>query len=157
MRGVVAVVAVATLGVVAACSSSNDQITNPNSCANLSGNFTATSFTVRGAQDTTLTTNFLSNGGAFTLAFTNGTFTSSFVSQTGATPMTEAGTVTTSGNTITLGNTTLFTGGMSGAQTFTCSANGNTLTLTNTNATFLFPGQTTAQPARFSIVFTRTS
>ncbi len=137
----------------AACSNSSDQVTTTNkSCANLSGNFQATSFTATGTQNATLTNNFLSNGGAFTLAFSNGTtFNSSFTPQTGGTAMTETGTVTTSGNTITLGNQALWTNGISGAQTFACSIAGNTLTLSDTAATFMFAGDTIARPARFDI------
>ncbi len=157
MRVVAVVVALATVAAVgsAACSNSSDQVTVNTSCANLSGNFTATSFTATGTQNAALSNNFLSNGGAFTLSFNNGTFNSAFVSQTGANPMAQAGTFTTSGSTITLGNQALFTGGVSGAQTFTCSLNGNTLILTNTSSSYLFAGQSSAQPARIDITLTR--
>ncbi len=152
----VVVAALVGLGTAAACSSSNDQITNPvnTSCSNLSGTFTATSFTATGTQNTSNVNNFLNNGGAFNLSFNNGSFNSSFTSATGATPMTQTGAVTTSGTTITLGNNALWTNGLTGAQSFTCGISGNTLTLSDTAGAFMFPGDTVAEPARFNIVLT---
>ncbi len=155
MRGVAMVAMLTTALGAAACSNSSDQVTTNTSCTNLTGNFAATSFTVAGTQNTSLSNNFMSSGGAFTLSFNNGTFTSSFVSQTGANPVSQAGTVTTTGNTITLGNQAIFTGAAAGAQTFTCTLNGNVLTLTNTSSSFMFAGQSTAQPARVDITLTR--
>ncbi len=137
-----------------ACSSNND-VTGTNSCSNLSGNFTATSFTATGTSNATLTNNFLSNGGAFTLGFNNGTFNSSFTPQTGGTPMTQTGSSLLASNIITLGTQPLFAGAPSGAQTFTCSLSGNTLTLSNTNSLFTFPGDSIPRPSQFNITLTR--
>ncbi len=141
--------------VLGACSSNNDVTgSETKTCNNLSGTFTATAFTATGTSNAALTNNFLSNGGAFTLAFNDGGFNSSFIPATGMAADTVSGTVTASGNTITLGSNPLFVGAPSGAQVFTCTVSGNTLTLTNTNTLFLFPGDSIARPAQFNLTLT---
>lgn len=141
-----------------ACSSNNDTVAPQSSCANLTGNFNATAFTATGTSNATLTNNFLANGGAFTLGFTNGSFNSSFKrSATDTARVAVNGTSTVSGNTLTLGTTPLFAGAPSGSQMFTCTLTGNTLTLTNTNSLFMFPGDSIPRPSRFDITLTKTS
>ena len=161
---VVAAVALAGLGAFAACDNGTDLVSTlvNNNCANLSGLFTATAMTATAKVQVTPhdsaggVHDYLANGGAFTLTFTNPaeTFASSFTQQTGATPLTQTGTATTSGNTITLGSNTLFVPGITGAQTFTCSISAPTLTLLDSAATFSFAGDTVPEAAIISITLT---
>src|SRR3954468_22589199 len=84
--------------VIGACDNEDDVTnTTTNSCANLSGTYAASSFTAQSTSNASLSNNFLTNGGAYTLGYNNGSFNSSYTSTTGATPMTVSGTATTSG------------------------------------------------------------
>ena len=141
----------------AACDENDDINGVLTTCANLSGTFIATNLTATGTSNTSLIRNLLTNGGTFSLTFTNGNFTSNFMPQTGGTQTTRTGTYGTFGRDfISLGSQILFAGAATGAQTFSCSVSGNTLTLTNVNTTFDFAGNGNAFPAAISITLTRT-
>jgi hypothetical protein len=132
-------------------------VTASGSCANLSGNFEATGFTVTSTANSTVRQDLLGGGGTFGLDFADGNFTSTFLGASDTTATTNTGAFTATSGSITLGNQTLFTGGATGSQLFTCSVFGNTLTLTSPNTNFLFPGTTTAQPANITITLRRTT
>jgi hypothetical protein len=161
---VAAAAALAGLGALAACDNGTDLVTTlvNNNCANLAGLFTATSMTATAKAHVTPhdsaggVHDYLANGGAFSLVFSNsgGTFNSSFTQQTKQAPLVQTGAVTTAGNTITLGNNTLFEPGITGPQTFTCAISAPTLSLVDSAATFPFAGDTVPEPAIISITLT---
>ena len=156
-RKAFSVLALAAL-TAAGCSDPLD-IVDESGCANISGTFRATNMTAVNLNNATVSQNLLGNGGSFTLVFTSGNFTSTFVPTTGAQSTTRTGTVgmNVDDGIITLGSTALFTGGAGGSQAFSCLLSGNTLTLTNPNTQFDFSQTGTTSPARVTVTLTRNS
>jgi hypothetical protein len=152
-----AALALALVFAFAACDDKEDPTGGANSCLGLSGNYVASTFTATGTSNTSLSNNFLSNGGSFSLTFLTGSFTSRFTPSTGAATTTRTGVYTTAGtSTASFGGQPLFTGVVGGAQQYTCAESNGTLTL-NANTLYAFGTDTTHVPAKINIVLNKTT
>lgn len=135
---------------VAACDSGVTDLDGENSCAGINGFYTANAFTATRTEPA-LVHQVLANGATFTINFQSGTFTSTFRLNAGTNPTIRTGQFVLQNGTILLGNQTLFPGAAAGAQLYTCTANGKNLTLVGSSTSYMFPGETTASPARIDI------